>query len=78
MKLGLPLLAVAVSAQEPPSIDPILAELNSYCKATYGLPAYKTHRDDTRQQWKQKWENKEGFKIRFLRIAPFYIQDFNI
>ena len=62
MKLGLPLLAVAVSAQEPPSIDPILAELNSYCKETYGLPAYRTHRDDTRQQWKQKWENKEGFK----------------
>ena len=62
MKLGLPFLAVAVSAQDPPSIDTFLAELNTYCKATYGLPAYRPHRDENRHQWKQKWENKKGFK----------------
>ena len=77
MKLGLPLLAVAVSAQGP-TFDQYLAELNDYCKATYGLPAYRTHRDDTRQQWKQKWENKGGFKSDFCEFLIFSIQDFKI
>ena len=62
MKLGLPLLAVAVSAQGPPTFDTLLAELNAYCKATYGLPAYRPHRSDTRQQWKQRWDAKKGFE----------------
>ena len=62
MKLGLPLLAVAVSANDPPSIDTFLAELNSYCKDTYGLPAYRPHRDETKQQFKQRWQNKKGFE----------------
>ena len=63
MKLGLPLLAVAVSAEgSGGDIEPILTELNKYCKATYGLPAYRTHREDTRQQWKQRWEIKKGLK----------------
>ena len=63
MKLGLPLLAAAVSAQGPGGdIEPFLAELGTYCKATYGLPAYRPHRSDTRQQWKQRWEIKKGFK----------------
>ena len=62
MKLGLPLLAVAVSAQDGLTFEQHLTELNNYCKATYGLPAYRTHREDTRQQWKQRWEIKKGFK----------------
>ena len=78
MKLGLPLLAVAVSAQEPPSIEPFLTELNAYCKATYGLPAYRPHRSDTRQQWKQRWDAKKGFESVnanfFKKTSPFSIQ----
>ena len=64
MKLGLPLLAVAVSAQDggPWTFEQYLTELNNYCKATYGLPAYRPHRSDTRQQWKQRWDTKKGFE----------------
>ena len=65
MKLGLPLLAAAVSAQGPSNpgdIEPFLAELGAYCKATYGLPAYRPHRDETKQQFKQRWQNKKGFE----------------
>ena len=63
MKLGLPLLAVAVSAEGPGGdIEPFLNELNTYCKATYGLPAYRPHRDETKQQFKQRWQNKKGFE----------------
>ena len=73
MKLGLPLLAVAVSAQDPDPIDPFLAELNAYCKLTYGLPAYRTHREDTKQQWKQRWEIKKGFKSIITNFFNFQI-----
>lgn len=76
MKLGLPLLAVAVSAQgSGGDIEPILNELDAYCKVTYGLPAYRTHREDTKQQWKQRWEIKKGFKS---SITNFFEQRFPI
>ena len=84
MKLGLPLLAVAVSAQGIDDIDPFLAELNAYCKATYGLPAYRPHRSDTRQQWKQRWDTKKGFEsvtanfLKKLLRFPFRVSTFRI
>ena len=87
MKLGLPLLAVAVSAQDGVlTFEQYLAELNAYCKATYGLPAYRPHRSDTRQQWKQRWDTKKGFEsvnanffkklLRFqFRVSNFRIKN---
>ena len=67
MKLGFSLLAFAVQADEPVSeIEPYLTQLGDYCKATYGLPAYRRHREDTRQDWKLRWTNKK--RIQTIRI----------
>ena len=60
MKLWLPLLPLAVIAEESGGIDNFLHELETYCEGTYGLPAYRTHRDETRQQFKQRWQHKQG------------------
>ena len=84
MKLGLPLLAVAVSAQDGPTFPQYLNELNAYCKATYGLPAYRPHRSDTRQQWKQRWDAKKGFEsvnanfLKKLLLFHFRVSNFRI
>ena len=85
MKLGLPLLAVAVSAQDGgPTFPQYLNELNNYCKATYGLPAYRPNRSDTRQQWKQRWDTKKGFEFvnaKFLKKLlrfQFRVSNFRI
>ena len=78
MKLGFSLLAFAVQADEPVSeIEPYLTQLGDYCKATYGLPAYRRHREDTRQDWKLRWTNKK--RIQTIRILFLhYKTDFKL
>ena len=68
MKLGLSLLAFAVQAEESVTdIEPYLTQLGNYCKETYGLPGYRRHREDTRQDWKLRWTNKCQKQVDRLR-----------
>ena len=64
-----------------PDIEPYLTQLGDYCKATYGLPAYRRHREDTRQDWKLRWTNKkriQTIQILFLHFVPAFIHVKNI
>ena len=69
MKLGFSLLALAVQAEDSVSdIEPYLSQLGDYCKQTYGLPAYRRHREDTRQDWKLRWTNKKRIQIKRILL----------